>query len=129
MFQSFGHVSFHDPLCQPLDDRSLTDARLTDEHRIILRPARQNLNHSADFFIPSDHRVQLALAGQSRQVATVFFQRLVGSLGILAGDTLASSDLLESRQQPIPRQSQTLKDRTLLGHGEEDMLHTHVLIA
>ena len=40
-FEALGHVAGDDPLGQALDDRRLADARLADQHRVVLRaPAR-----------------------------------------------------------------------------------------
>ena len=34
--QRLGHVAVDDPLCEPLDDRRLADARLADQHGVVL---------------------------------------------------------------------------------------------
>ncbi len=76
--QAFGHVAVDDAQRQALDDRGLADARLADQHRIVLGPARQHLDGAADFLVAADHRVELAVAGGLGQIARVFFQRVVG---------------------------------------------------
>jgi len=38
--KALGDVARDDPLRQPLDDRRLTDARVADQDRVVLRPAR-----------------------------------------------------------------------------------------
>jgi hypothetical protein len=35
-------------LREPLDDRRLADARLADEHRVVLLAAREDLHHALD---------------------------------------------------------------------------------
>ncbi len=80
-----GHVAVRDPLRQPLGDRRLADARLADQHRIVLRAAREHLDHPADLLVPPDHRVELALARRVREVARVPLQRLVLVLRRLVG--------------------------------------------
>ena len=60
--QAFGHVAVDDALRQPLGDRRLADARLADQHRIVLRAARQHLDRAADLLVAADDRIELALA-------------------------------------------------------------------
>src|SRR2546422_10568210 len=64
LLEPFRHVAVHDPLRQPLRDRRLAHARLTDQARIVLGASGEDLDHAADFFVPADDGVQLALAGQ-----------------------------------------------------------------
>ena len=91
VLQPLGHVLADDPLGQPLDDGGLADAGLADEHRVVLGPARQHLDHAADLFVAADDRVELALARELGEVAAVALQRLVGRLGVLAGDALRAA--------------------------------------
>ena len=42
--QPLGHVAGDDPLGEPLDDRRLADAGLADQHRVVLRAAREHLD-------------------------------------------------------------------------------------
>ena len=79
-FSPSGHVAADDALRQPFDDGRLADAGLADEHRVVLRAARQHLDHAADFFVAADHRIELALAGELGQIAPVAGERLVGGL-------------------------------------------------
>jgi hypothetical protein len=45
----------------PLDDRRLANARLADQHRIVLGATLQHLDGAADFIVTADHRIELAL--------------------------------------------------------------------
>jgi hypothetical protein len=83
--QRLGHVARHDPLGEALDDRGLADARLADQHRVVLGAPREHLHHAADLGVAADHRVQLALAGALGEVDAVLLQRLVAALRIRAG--------------------------------------------
>ena len=65
-FRPFGHVAGDDALREPLDDRGLADAGLADQHGIVLRAAREHLDHAADLLVAADHRVELALLGARR---------------------------------------------------------------
>ena len=88
VLEPLGHVLADDPLGQPFDDGRLADARLADEHRVVLRAARQHLDHAADLLVAADDRIELALARELGEVAPVALERLVGALGILARDAL-----------------------------------------
>ena len=78
--QAFGHVAADDALRQPFDDGGLADAGLADEHRIVLRAARQHLDDAADLLVAADDRIELALARELGEVAAVALERLVRAL-------------------------------------------------
>ena len=80
--KSLGHVAAHDALRQPLDDRRLADARLADQHRVVLGAPAEHLDDAADLLVPADHRVELPVACGIGQVAAVLLQGLVGGLGV-----------------------------------------------
>ncbi len=81
VLEAFRHVAIDDAQRQALDDRGLADARLADQHRIVLGPPRQNLNGAADFLVAPDHRIKLAVTRGLRQIAGIFLQRVIGVLG------------------------------------------------
>ena len=95
--QAFRYVSLDDPAGQALHDGRLAHAGLADEHGVVLRPPRQDLDHPADFLVPADDRVELAPAGLLGQVATVLFQCLIGLFGVLARHPVAASHLASGR--------------------------------
>ena len=64
--QGLGDVPVHDPVGDPLGDGRLADARLADQHRVVLGPPRQDLQHAADLLVPADHRVQSSPVGRGR---------------------------------------------------------------
>ena len=81
--QRLGHVVRDDPLGQALDDRGLADARLADQHGVVLRAPREHLDHAADLLVAPDHRVESALLGHLGQVAPEALQRALLLLGLL----------------------------------------------
>ena len=91
--QPLRHVAGDDPLREPFDDRGLADAGVADQHRVVLRAAREDLDHAADLLVAADHRVELALLGELGQVAAELLERLVGALGVLRRDALAAAHL------------------------------------
>ena len=77
------HVAGHDSLGDALDDGRLADARLADEHGVVLGAAGQDLDGTADLVGTTDDRVELAGAGEIADVAAVLLQRL--KLGLVLG--------------------------------------------
>ena len=109
VLQPLRHVAADDPLGQPLDDRRLADARLADQDRVVLGPAREDLDDAPDLLVAADHRVELALPGQLGQVAAVLLERLVRRLRVRARHALRcrgspSAPLSLVARQPVPRQ-------------------------
>ena len=94
---------------QPFDDRRLADARLADEHRVVLRAARQHLDDAADLLVAADHRIELALARELGQVAAVALERLVGAFRVLGGDALRSAHAGERLEDPVARHALLLQ--------------------
>ena len=78
VLEAFRHIAVDDAQREPLDDGGLSDARLADQHRIVLGPPREHLNRAADFLIAPDHRVEFAVASSLGEVARIFLQRVVG---------------------------------------------------
>ena len=68
--QRLGHVAVDDVLREAFDDRGLADAGLTDQHRVVLGAAAEHLHHALDLALAPDHRVELLLARELREVAT-----------------------------------------------------------
>ena len=114
--QPLGDVAGDDPLREPFDDRRLPDARLADQHGIVLRPARQHLDRPADLLVAADHRVELSLLGEGGQIAAVLLECLVRALGILLGDALATSHLLERSEELFARHDVEREQEMLDGH-------------
>ena len=79
VLQALRHVALHDAMRQPLDDGRLADARLADQHRIVLGAARQHLDGAPDLLVAADHRIELAGGRGLGEVAGIALQRVVGS--------------------------------------------------
>ena len=76
VLEDVGHLVRADARGEALDDGGLADARLADQHRVVLRAAREDLHHALDLGLPADDRVELALGGQLRQVAPELVEQL-----------------------------------------------------
>ena len=77
VLEPLGHVAAHDPLGEALGDGGLADARLADQHRVVLGPPAEDLDDAADLLVAADDRVELARARLRGQVAAVLLERLV----------------------------------------------------
>ena len=88
VLQRLRHVARNDATGQAFDDGGLADARLADQHRVVFRAPREDLDRAPDFLVASDDRVELSGPGRRRQVAPVFLEGLVAVLGVVAGDVL-----------------------------------------
>src|SRR6185437_12190384 len=78
VLEALRHVAVDDAQRQAFGDGRLADARLADQHRIVLGAPRQHLDGAADFLVPANDRIELAVARLLRQVARVFLQRVIG---------------------------------------------------
>ena len=92
VLQLVGHVAAHDALGEAFHDGGLADARLADQHGVVLGAAAEHLHHAADLIVAADHRVELALPRGFRQVVGIALERLVLGFGILVGDPLAAAN-------------------------------------
>ena len=131
-FQALGHLAVDDALGKPLDDGGLADAGLTDEHRVVLGAPLQHLDGAADFVVPADDRIQLALLGALGEVDGVLFQRLALLFGICVVDRLAAAHLLDGslERRSLGRVGfEQLCDPTLGFQGREhEQLAGYVLV-
>ena len=69
------HVAVDDLLRQSFDDCGLADARLADEHRVVLGAAAEHLLHALELVLASDERIELVLHRRFGQVAAEFCQQ------------------------------------------------------
>ena len=103
VLQRLGHVALHHALGEALDDRGLADARLADQHGVVLRAAREDLHDAAHLVVAADDGVELALAGELGEVAAVLLEGLVAVLGVRVAHGLVAADVLEDAQQRVAR--------------------------
>ena len=122
VLERLGHVTLDDPLRKALDDGRLADARLADEHGVVLGAPRQHLDDPTDLLVPPDDGVELALAGDLGQVAAVALERLELVLGVLRGDPVAAADVLHRRQHLLTG------DAEPVGQRKQQVLGGHVLV-
>jgi hypothetical protein len=73
--QRLGALSVGVVLRQAFHDRRLAHARLADQHRVVLLPARQDFHDALDLFRATDRGVELPLGGELRQIAAEMIER------------------------------------------------------
>ena len=73
--QNFRHIARRDFLRETFDDGGFSNARFTEQNRIILRPTAEDLNDALDFVFASDDRIHVAFARDFRQVAAKRLER------------------------------------------------------
>ncbi len=133
VLQLLGNVAGNDALRQTFHDRGLADAGLANQHRVVLRPARQHLDHAAHFLVAPDHGIEFALARQLGQVLGVTLQRLVLGLGILVGHLLIAAHRGQPAQNVVVGRARLREDflgciALQLGHGQQHVLGGDVLV-
>ena len=132
VLQALGDVRAQDPLREPLDDRGLADAGVADEHGVVLRLARQDLDDAADLGVAPDDRVQQACARLGDEVAAVLLERLVGRLGHRARHALSAADLGQHPEEAVRRQPAILEHlacrRARAQHRQDEVLDGDVLV-
>ena len=132
--QPFGDVTAGDALGEALDDGGLADARVADEHRVVLRLAGQDLDDPPDLRVAPDDGVEPARRGVGDQVTAVLVQGLIGAFGRGRGHSLVAAHRGELLQELVPGQPLPAQQpaRTGLGtffeQGDEEMLDRDVLV-
>ena len=132
-FENVGDVALLNALSQAFSNGGLTDTRFTDQHRVVLGTAAEDLNRAADLFIATDDRIELAVAGGCGEIATVFLQGFIGSFRVLIGHVLAATHGIDSGfqgccvhadlvQQPLPA-------ALIISKGEQQVLDGDVAVA
>ena len=73
VLERLGHVAAHDALGDALDDGRLADARLADEHGVVLGAAREHLHHAADLLVAADDRDRSCPCARASVRSRVYF--------------------------------------------------------
>ena len=134
VLEPFRDVALDDTVGEALRDGGLAHARLTDEHGIVLRAARQDADDAADFRVTTDHRVELALAGGFDEVAPVLAERLITLFGVGGGHAVRAADSHHRLGELIGGQAGTRRDLAKPCGGGfaqqfgKNMLHADVLV-
>ena len=101
VLQTLGHVTLDDAQGKAFRDRRLTDAGLTDQYGVVLRPARKNLDRAADLLVSADHRIEFAGGGRLGQIARVALQGIVRLFGGCAVGGAAFANVVDGRVEAL----------------------------
>ena len=110
VLQVLRHITTHDTACQTLHDGGLTRTRFTNQNRVVLRTARENLQHTANLIVTTYHRVELTLTGEVYEVLRKLLQRLIVIVSTLGLHLLSLSQFLDSLQHILLRTAGILHD-------------------
>ena len=69
------HVAVDDLLREPFDDGGLADARLADEHGVVLRAPAEDLLHALELVVAADERIELVLHRRLGEIAAELGQQ------------------------------------------------------
>ena len=141
VLQRLGNFVVDDHLRETFNNGRLSDAGLTDEHRVVLGAARQHLHDALDFLLSTDHGVELGFARGLRQVAAklVKHQRCRGG-ALLRPASVRGFLALVARQQLDDGLANTVQvsaklDEDLRGNtftftnqAEQDVLRADVVV-
>src|ERR1700737_1500258 len=133
VFERFGHITLRDPLSKPFGDGRLAYAGLTNQDRVVLGPAREDLDDAADLLLTTDDRVELALARQGGEIARVLLQRLELGLRRGVGHTGRTTNLGERLEDLLARDAGPLQSPgafavRFVDDGEQQVLGREVLV-
>ena len=121
------HIPGDNTLGETFDDGGFADARFTDQHRVVLGAAGQNLDDTADLLITADHRVKLSFLRGGGQVGRILFESLVIAFRVRAGHVRAAADLRQRLAQrfgghPVGFENVSGFVRFARGNGNEQVL-------
>ena len=125
------HVALGDALREPFDDGGLADARLSDQHGIVLGAPAQNLHHALELMISANERIEHAIHRRLRQVAAELRQQrtLLGAIrrSLLR---LRTRQLFPNRREPQSALMQDFRREALLfaQQAQQQMLRADVLV-
>src|SRR5262249_49017053 len=125
------HVAVDDLLRQPFDDRRLADARLADEHGVVLRAAAEHLLHALELVLAADERIELVLHRRLGEVAAELGEQrrfLHARQRRLLVQQL--DDVFADRVQPHPLfHEDRRRDRSLLAEdAQQEVLGADVVV-
>ncbi len=130
--QALGHVAGDHALREALHDGRLADARLADQHRVVLGAPGEDLNHAPDLVIAADHWVQLSLAGEGSQVSPIPLERLILLLGVRIGHPMRATHRFHRLVDTVLAHpgllQQSVRRIARVGDGEQQVLCRDIFV-
>ena len=100
--QGLRYVAGNNLLSKALNNGGLADTRITDQRRVVLGAAGQNLDDTLNLLGAADNRVQLALLGSGCQVAAKLAERVLAvSAAVCSRARLAGNAVLYAAERFI----------------------------
>ena len=96
-------------------DRRLADARLADQHGVVLGAPRQHLDGAADLLVAADDGIELAGGCSLGEVARIALQRVVALLGRRGVGGAALAQIVDRRVEALRRDAGIGEDLRCLG--------------
>lgn len=91
VLQAFGHVAAHDALRESFNDGGFAHAGFADEDGVVFCLAGKDTDGAADLVVAADDGIHFALLRLFHEIDAVFFEGVVGGLGVVAGDALRAA--------------------------------------
>ena len=91
------------------------------------------MHDPADFIVAPDHRINFVLAGQGREVAAIFFERLKLAFRIGIGHPLIATQIGQRPQNDVAFQTVSLKNglerpAALAEQAEQQMFGADIIV-
>ncbi len=103
-------ITLDDALRKSLDDGGLARAGLADEHRVVLRAPREDLDDAADLIVAADDRVELALASHLREVRLKRSSAWNCASGFWSVTVAPARSSSRAPENPVARYASVLQD-------------------
>ncbi len=133
VLERFRHFAVDDPLREAFDDRRLADARLADQHRVVLGAPLQDLDRAANLVVAADDRIELAFARALGEVDRVLGERLALAFGFLRIDPRPAADRFDRGFERLARQpllfEQAARRALVVGQRQQEQLAGDELVA
>ena len=118
--QVLRHVAADNTVRQALRDGGLTHAGLTNQYGVVLGPAAEDLQHTADLFVTPNDGVQFARLRQLVEVFCILVKGVIAVLGALAAHLAALAQVGNGGAQALIAHTRILHQaRQLVASGQE----------
>ena len=134
VFKAVRNVPAHYTQRKSLRDGGLSDTRLADEYGVVLALSRKYPDNVPDLAVSADHRVELVRSCQLHEILSVFFQHVIGALGIVAGHSGISAHGLERFKEFVLCYAEAVYYLAglvlaLLDKSQKQMLYGYIFVA
>ena len=121
--QRLRDIAGNDLLSKTFDNGGLADARITDQCRVVLGAAGQDLDDALDFFRAADDRIELAFLGCGGQVAAELGERILAVSAACGGAGLGGNAVLCAAERLVQLANKDLRgDFQICQCGQRDVL-------